>query len=58
MHQQVFTDLEYRNCKRKTKCEEFLDSMEEIISWADWIREQVFDDITARLDAAGLRLCT
>lgn len=58
MHQQVFTDLEYRNYKRKTKCEEFLDSMEEIISWADWIREQIFDDITARLDAAGLRLCT
>lgn len=37
MHQQTFTDLEYSKRKRKTKREEFLDSMEEIISWADWI---------------------
>lgn len=38
MQQQTFTDLEYSNRKRKTKREIFLDSMEEIIPWADWIR--------------------
>jgi len=37
MHQQTFTDLEYSKRKRKTKREAFLDSMEEIIPWADWI---------------------
>lgn len=37
MHQQTFTDLEYNNRKRKTRREEFLDSMEKIIPWTQWI---------------------
>lgn len=37
MKQQTFSDLEYSNRKRKTKREEFLDSMDEIIPWSDWV---------------------
>ena len=37
MKQQTFSDLEYSNRKRKTKREEFLDSMDEIIPWNDWV---------------------
>lgn len=29
--------MEYYNRKKKTKCEEFLDTMEEIIPWAYWV---------------------
>lgn len=35
--QQSFSDIEYTNRKRKTKREAFLDVMEEIIPWDDWI---------------------
>ena len=37
MKQQTFSDIEYSNRKRKTKKEEFLNSMDEIIPWEHWI---------------------
>ena len=37
MKQQSFCDIEYFNRRRKTKREEFLDSMNEIIPWDQWI---------------------
>ena len=35
--QQTFSDMEYGNRKRITKREEFLDIMEEIIPWPEWV---------------------
>ncbi len=37
MHQQTFSDIEYSNRKKVTKREEYLDSMETIIPWQQWI---------------------
>jgi IS5 family transposase len=37
MKQQTLSDIEYSNRKRKTKREEFLNSMEEIIPWSYWV---------------------
>ena len=37
MKQSTFTDLEYSTRKKKTKKEEFLDTMEEIIPWDEWV---------------------
>ena len=37
MKQQTFTDIEYSNRKRKTKREEFLEAMDEIIPWDHWV---------------------
>jgi len=37
MNQLSFTDLEYSNRKRLTKREEFLDMMEVLIPWKNWI---------------------
>jgi len=37
MKQTTFTDIEYANRKKITKREEFLDMMEEIIPWDEWI---------------------
>ena len=37
MNQLTFSDMEYSNRKRKTKREEFLDAMEEIIPWKYWV---------------------
>lgn len=37
MKQQTFSDIEYGNRRKKTKREEFLDSMNEIIPWDNWI---------------------
>lgn len=37
MNQMTLTDMEYSNRKRKTKREEFLDAMEEIIPWTYWV---------------------
>lgn len=37
MKQQSFSDLEYANRKKKTRREEFLDSMDKIIPWEHWI---------------------
>lgn len=36
MKQQTFSDIEYSNRKRKTKREEFLEAMDEIIPWPHW----------------------
>ena len=36
MKQQTFTDVEYSNRKRKTKREEFLEAMDNIIPWSHW----------------------
>lgn len=35
--QQSFSDIEYANRKRKTKRDEFLEMMEEVIPWEEWI---------------------
>ena len=37
MKQLTFTDIEYAVRRRKTKREEFLDKMDEIIPWQDWV---------------------
>lgn len=37
MKQQTFSDIEYSGRKRKTKREEYLEIMEEIIPWEEWI---------------------
>jgi IS5 family transposase len=38
MKQQTFTDIEYANRKRTTKREKFLDMMDGIIPWDEWVR--------------------
>ena len=37
MNQLTFSDIEYSNRKKKTKREECLDAMEEIIPWSYWV---------------------
>ena len=37
MKQLTFTDIEYAGRRRKTKREEFLDKMDEIIPWQEWV---------------------
>ena len=37
MKQQTFNDMEYSNRRKKTKREEFLDAMDEMISWDYWV---------------------
>ena len=37
MSQQTFSDIEYANRKRKTKREGFLESMDSVIPWQDWV---------------------
>ena len=37
MGQMTFSDYEYSNRKRITKREEFLDIMDEIIPWEEWV---------------------
>lgn len=37
MKQDTFTDIEYSCRKKKTKREEFLEIMDEIIPWDEWI---------------------
>lgn len=37
MKQQTLSDMEYSYRKKKTKREEFLDIMEEIIPWEEWV---------------------
>ena len=36
MRQETFTDMEYSCRKKKTKREEFLEIMDEIIPWEEW----------------------
>jgi ISPssy, transposase len=38
MVQQTFTDMEYANRKRTTRWEAFLDAMESIIPWKEWMK--------------------
>ena len=37
IYQQTFSDIEYANRKRVTKREAFLNMMDEIIPWAEWV---------------------
>jgi IS5 family transposase len=37
MEQQTFSDMEYSNRKKKTKWEEFMKIMDEIIPWEKWV---------------------
>ena len=37
MKQGAFTDIEYSSRKKKTKREEFLEIMDEIIPWDEWV---------------------
>ena len=37
MKQETFTDIEYSCRKKKTKREEFLEIMDEIIPWDEWV---------------------
>ena len=37
MEQETFTDIEYGFRKKKTKREEFLEIMDEIIPWEEWV---------------------
>ena len=37
MFQLSFGDMEYSNRRRKTKRELFLEQMDKIIPWADWV---------------------
>lgn len=37
MKQQTFSDMEYSNRRKKTKREEFLDAMDEMIPWDYWV---------------------
>lgn len=51
MSQITLTDLEYSSRKKKTKREEFLDSMDEIIPWSYWadmIRPYYFNNKRGR----------
>ena len=38
MKQETFTDIEYSFRKKKTKREEFLETMDEIIPWDEWVK--------------------
>ena len=49
MNQLTFSDMEYSNRKKKTKREEFLDAMEEIIPWSDeGIEDSIYDSYAMR----------
>ena len=37
MRQETFTDMEYSCRKKKTKRDEFLEIMDEIIPWGEWV---------------------
>jgi len=58
MKQQTFTDIEYGNRKRRTKREEFLEIMNEIIPWEEWvafIKPVYFDNKVGR-PARGIEI--
>ena len=55
MNQLSFIDMEYSLWKRTTKREEFLDILDEIIPWNEWVdteghRENAADVSAAMLD--------
>ncbi len=37
MKQQTFSDMEYSHRRKKTKRDEFLEIMNEIIPWEEWV---------------------
>ena len=37
MQQQTFTDIEYSRRRKKTRREDFLDMMDQLIPWKDWL---------------------
>ena len=37
VRQQTFSDIEYSNRRKKTRREEFLESMDEMILWEHWV---------------------
>ncbi|MCC8067356.1 MAG: transposase, partial [Clostridiales bacterium] len=37
MKQQTFSDIEYSNRRKKTKRETFLDSMDKMLPWDQWV---------------------
>ena len=37
MKRQTFSDIEYSNRRKKTKRDEFLEIMNEIIPWEEWV---------------------
>jgi IS5 family transposase len=37
MQQQTFGDIEYNNKKRKTRREMFLEQMETVVPWEQWV---------------------
>ncbi len=39
MNQETFSDIEYANRRKRTRREEFLDTMDELLPWDDWIRQ-------------------
>ena len=43
MKQQTFSDIEYSHRKKKTKREEFLTAMDQIIPWQQWIDLMIRD---------------
>ena len=62
MKQQTLSDMEYSYRKKKTKREEFLEIMEEIIPWDEWVGvirpyypagQAVFDAINRVMAASG-----
>ena len=50
MSQMTFSDYEYSLRKRRTKREEFLDIMNEIIPWEEWV--EFYDRITQTTSVA------
>ena len=40
MKQETISDVEYSARKRKTKREEFLEIMDEIIPWEEWVASE------------------
>ncbi len=57
MKQETFTDIEYSYRKKKTKREEFLEIMDEIIPWDEWVGviEPYYPKGKARSSAHGDR---
>ncbi len=39
MNQETFSDIEYANRRKITRREEFLDTMDELLPWEDWISQ-------------------
>ena len=57
MKQGTLTDIEYSGCKKKTRREEFLEIMDEIIPWDEWVSviEPYLSQGKTRMSAYGYR---